>query len=437
MGALHGPEALRALSEAEDVAVSSWARARLVLVFGEVAGMPALLGDAEPVLASGADGVLEALVARIRGGDASADTMCAAEAVRACGIPDADVVDALASVAPIDPEAAMWRTITLARAGRPDPAGLAVAANVRAPHDGWPLATAVLWVAHHLGDLEGVADAVARGIRTEDLWPAVHALGGAPLPSRSVDPAEDVRLGRAVACGDGGALVRFGKGGRQRRLSAVVQGVLDGVPGPAAALLRAMARAGRLGVDEAWCATTAGWLSAFRPGDDPVGDVIERAGAAWPGLLGVARAGVVPEDRDRLIAALVDQADAAPLVLPILDDELVAHLFERVYRAPDLRTVAVAAVAAARRPEALVPYLERGPSAGTLALAAFSPHEDVLIRLLTTTSITPETRAGWAWALGSMGDPAAYAMLEGLSERDDDPALRDALQLCGRILGLA
>ena len=144
------------------------------------------------------------------------------------------------------------------------------------------------------------------------------------------------------------------------------------------------------------------------------------------------------EDRPRILEALEEQAEAAPLVLPILDDGLVGALFDRVDRAADLRTVAVAAVAAARRPELLAPRLERRVvSAGTFALAAFSPHEDVLVRLLTNTAVTPETRGGWAWALGAMGDPAAYAMLEGLSEHDDDPSLREARDLCGRLLGLA
>ncbi len=441
MSPLHAPETFVALAEADDPAVRDWATARVALYApAALKRFPRDGASQDPVLACAAPGTVAALNDALTDGPCDGELASAAAALGAFGIEPVDpsaTIEALRAAEPADDEAALWLAHALAQRGAATPADLAAAAKADTPFTPWLLPAVVLTVADSLGALDAAVADVAKQLPADAAPLALTALRTAVVycPNMGIDEA--VHVGATYGSMRVAPTLPPLKGSMRRRMSGAVLALLDGVPGPGPALLRALAEQRDLGALGMWTVATAARLAVFAPGE-PFGDVLLYEGGVDGRVLSAARRAMEPDERDALIEAVPDRSDAAVLALEVLDPVLAHEIVQRLKRHPsDLRQRGCAIVAASRHPE-LVPPLLTEPSGRMvgLELAAWCPTEAVLEALLAMPVPHDEgQRAQYAHALAATGDAAATSHLVALLDVDDGPGVRSGVALLSAILG--
>jgi hypothetical protein len=431
MNWLHSLEVLESLAEAPPGPIRDWANTRLAIrAPSRVKHLPTeIYEDTEIALVAGAP-VRDPLDVRV-------------EAVDALGwagrIPEdpREWVDRLRPVALAQPDAARIRLLADLGALDADLLGAVSRLEDPAAHAVTP-GLVLRWAAAHERPLDDLAARVAEGVdrlapELTELAEINSVLGIPRLQIFATDEREALELGSTRA----GRPVRAPpqvRGSARRRAIRTVQSVLDGVPGPAAAWLRALVTLECAPPD--WVCGLAGWVAAREPVDDPVTDVCGRAGGEDRRTLAAARRAVRPAHR-----ALVEQgldepeigiAPAQILALDLLLDESCADLAPRMWEdGIDGERFAVVTVAVARSP---VPF-EWNNALG-LMFARFVPREDVLASLLLMDEGRGNLLGMRGWALAEMADPAAHEALEGVAAaHPDDEDLAEALAFSASLLG--
>ncbi len=342
-------------------------------------------------------------------------------------------------------DADLWLAHALALFDQPDPAVLAIANKVRSPDRQWLLPAIVLRVADRLGALDQAAAEIAREINKvgdPGVLGAVLGALGVPIQAALGD-AEDlddaVRRGARLAGRD--VLPPARQGSQKRRVQHAVLGLLDGVPGPGPALLRALYRHD---AHPAWGlapASIAAWLRAFVPAD-PLDDVLDRLGGTDPSRLSAARRAIGELHRARVRASLATHRDpsVAVLALPLLDGDpgLARDVVDLLHTvgAGDLRTDALARAAAWRCADQIPDLLaDRATRDLGLLVAEWVPTEEVLVALLALpVPADRDARMQYAMCLAAMGDAAAVPVLEALCTADESGDLLGARALAESIL---
>jgi hypothetical protein len=257
------------------------------------------------------------------------------------------------------------------------------------------------------------------------------------------DPRDDLLACAAAGAAKAGGAppqVPVSRGGRRRRAQKWITACLRPVPGPAAALLRALNAAGCRPAAE--CVGTAAWLRTFRRAA-PLDDVLHGRGLHAP-TIAAARAGVTDLDRPAVIEAArgIDVPGSVALLLGLLDGpdpEAAASALVRWHLAmAHSPTAAPILRAAAPHVAHLVPTMlaDRADRDLGLAIAPFAPTEETLGALLhLPVPASAEGRAGFAMALAAMGDRAVLPALRELRQLERDPTLlKGAIALAESIL---
>jgi hypothetical protein len=299
-----------------------------------------------------------------------------------------------------------------------------------------------------VADAQGVVDEAAREVaqdlrsRTAThphlLWPALMAFG-VPVGHLTVgfkDPEDAVELGAALAHARPPEM-RWPSGSTRRRQAYAIHTLLDGLPGPAAALLREMSRAGDLPPD--WGTIPSGaaaWIRAASESHghgNPLHDVLFHSKAGDAATLSAARRSVGPALRDILRDGMNRHPDFPTALLSLefvrrFSDDALAESVLRYHRGQidaSVSVAAVAAVAAWHRPDSVPPLLadagdHRHQVLGLLA-AEWAPTTEVLQALLAMP-VPDEAplRLQYARALAAMGDPAVVDPLAALTRADPD-----------------
>jgi hypothetical protein len=235
-----------------------------------------------------------------------------------------------------------------------------------------------------------------------------------PSPDDAIDAASrGVGLaeggpGRAGAIG-----VTVPKGSTRARTAAVVEGLADGLAGPVAAWVRAIARLRKGPPVPAPAVQILAWTARFRSSGDPWDDVRRglRGHAAVAAARDVISAGAELPERvhtptDAALCAEALKGDRRQLAAELLRD---ADPFED---GTDLARFAAASVC----PDIAVTLLDDGSRRDQgIAMAALAPTEEVLERLLRAhVPAHPSDRRNLAWALARTGVPAALPVLRAL-----------------------
>jgi hypothetical protein len=344
-------------------------------------------------------------------------------------------------------EADLWLAHAMASLGGADAGVLRAADRVEGPDRIWLLPSIVLATADKAGALPEAAREVAAALMAARepgvLYAVLSALGipTGPDVSRTEKVKTAATLGAAAAAAEPPRL-RSRKGSRKRRIQGAVQELLEGVEGPAAALLRALheergdARWGLMPV------AVAAWLAAFTEAD-PIGDVLLRQGGADPDRLSRARASTTAEHRPAIVTALAQGGDTAAgvIAMPLVnegDPELAGAVVDLLLGSAgaDVRTDALASAAAWHCADR-VPELigDRATRDLGLLMAEWTPTEEVLRALLELpVPADRDPRIQYAQSLAAMGDPATIPVLAALLAVDESDDLDWARALAESIL---
>lgn len=454
---LHDPAVLHALSEGEPCPARDWAYARLAL--HEPEAFHTLPDDelaADVCMAVAPPGLCPALERALSRGPCSPQLASAVATLGSYGAlplePDALADAVRAAMSGDGVPADLWLAVALRSLDRLTAADLAAAARVASPDRSWALPTLVLAVAEQAGRTEEAAAEVAGQLGADlsrdpaALFGLLGALGTPTFPiAPRAEPADAAAFGAEQVQGTIDVEVRA-RGSRRRRLQQWVLALLEGVAGPAPAVLRALSRADAL--HHAAFVASAAWLraAAEAPPADELSWVLDRWGGHDDARLSAARRALTPEASPRVTAALDRALPGDPvvaLVPPLLraqsGAELAAGAIALYARAPvaELRPETVACVAAALHPDTVPPLLSDAHTrSAALVLARWTQTEEVLSALLSLPlPARPEDRISLAWALAAAGDAAAIGPLQQVAQADEPDVHAGALALAGSLLG--
>ncbi|MCB9685223.1 MAG: hypothetical protein H6738_06620 [Alphaproteobacteria bacterium] len=433
---LHDIEALEALAEGGGVP-ADWANVRLALRAPDrVRGLPTEAWDAALCLYTGARGATDGVLAGLGGGrkDVAAAAE-SAEAMVAFGLLPEEAcpwVDAARGALRGDGrDADVLLASLLADLGALDQEILGAA--VRAGSDGlWFLLPRLVLgfaEAQEPARLDEVAAEVAAPLAAEELRrPGIIGLSlarmGVPVIACEVPDADlAVAAGERVA-GNRAPSIPATRGSARRRARRLVTDLLRDVTGPAAALMRALARIEE-GPDPYELVAAAAWLAA-RPPADPLHAVLRHGGGEDARLLARARSAMTSERLPELVLALegydLRQVPAVALTGPWLGadqegllDAVTALAFES--RGADRRADVAGCAVMARRPDLVVELLaDRASRDSGLMYARYASTEEVLGALLEQlVPAEPASRRLYAWALCDQADRAAFDRLEAVA----------------------
>ena len=462
---LHDVEIYASLAEADAGPARDWGTARLALYAPDrFRVFPDDERTHDVVLAAAPPRVVEAMIEAIRTrSPLSGGLANAAAALGPYGLlPDdpSDYVAALRGAIRKDgDEADLWGAYALALVGAATPASLAAAAKVKRIDSSWVLPIVLLSVAEPAGALTEAATSVAREIHAAAADPhrLFLILLGLGLPIGTLarpykDADEAVAIGAAMAH-QHAPVVKTKPGSARRRQQQLVDALTTGVPGAAAALLRAVYATGESRTEWGqWPVAVASWLNArARPSDhghgDDLHDVLHHGGGGDPKRLAALRREVGPAQADDLRHVLHHHADipagllAATVLRQLGHDQPLADGLLRMHGGDldaDVRTTALAVIGAAAWPDR-VPALLRSASTDDRALglvvAEWVPTTEVLEALLAMpVPADPMLRLQFARDLAAMADPAALPVLGALKAADRDDALGEAFALAELLL---
>lgn len=461
---LHTPDVYASLAEGPPGPARDWGTTRLALAAPErFVTLPDDERCHDVLLAAGPPNVTDAVIDALRSRrPAPAGLANCASAVGMYGLLPAEPsawAEALRGALRGDgAESDVWIAYALAQIGVCDATTLGAAARAEGAHAEWVLPVVVLRVAEAMGELTAAAREVAAELRrTYDRDPhrllaILTALGVpiGPLAMRYESVEEALDMGARFA-GAEPSPVRLPPGSQKRRQQAAVRAVLDGVAGPAAALLREVYTQEPRHEWGLWPVAIAGWLrgrAAPRAAVDVVRDVIFHGVGSDPASLSAARRAVRPEHAADLRRALHEHAEVSDAVLAVTlvrrghDDGLadaVLHAHGGNADA-DVRTAALAVVAGFHRPDALPPLIrsdDRGRKLLGLVCAEWVPTQEVLEALLETP-VPADARlaAQYARCLAAMADPAIVPVLEPLVAADEEGRFAEARALAEQVLGV-
>jgi hypothetical protein len=232
-----------------------------------------------------------------------------------------------------------------------------------------------------------------------------------------------------------------------------VRALLEGVPGPLAALLRAVYQHEPRSEWALWPVAIAAWIRARNTPDDhhhhdtdAVHDVLFHQAGGDPHRLSEARRTVSPEHAMAVREALVHHPDVATAILAVTlllqtHDESLADGVLALHGGDvdaDARTAALACVAGFHRPDAIPPLLRHpDPRKRTLGLicAEWVPTTDVLAALLEApVPADAAVRLQYARSLASMADQAVIPHLQTLLRQDEHGGLGPVRALAEELL---
>lgn len=462
---LHDVEIYASLAEGEPSPARDWAAARLALYApARFTSFPDDERAHDVILAAAPPAVVPALVQALGARrPVAAGLANAAAALGPYGlIPD----DTTAYVAALrdglrkdGDEADLWLAYALALVGAATPAALGAAAKVNRPDATWVVPIVLLSVAEPAGALAEAATSVARELHAASADP--HRLflillglglpiGGLARPYHDLDEA--LAVGAAMAHQRAPQL-KLKPGSARRRQQQLVDALTDGVPGAAAALLRAVFQTGESRAEWGlWPVAVAAWLHArAKPGEhahgDALHDVLHHGGGGDPRQLAALRRQIGPANADDLRHALHHHGDiptgllAATVLRQLGRDEALSDGLLRMHGGDldaDVRTTALAIVGAAAWPDR-VPALLRSSDARDRALglivAEWVPTTEVLEALLATpVPADPGLRGQFARDLASMADAATLPVLAALRAEDEDGDLAEVFVLAESLL---
>lgn len=421
---LHDPESLVSLADGAEGPARDWANLRLALRDpGRMVHLPTRQWEVMLAVAIRAHGAVEGVLERVRAGSPGA-------------VDGLDAVLALGALPEdrgpwIEPVRALFSTVgesdrpTVARAlcdlGALDREVLATAARGEGVDARTMLPGLVLrWAEAEGMPLDAVAADVAAPLARAEVgepgilgW-AMTVLG---LPQLVVPDDVDAAVGVGVRLAGGADPGRPPRGSVRSRARRWVATLLDGRPGPAEALLRALIA--HDGPNPAELCALAGWC-AFRPDPtDPQTAVVRGAGEdrrLLAAARGIGADALLEPLADLMLASTPVLGLATPLVFDpgaiALRDALVmrAELSREVDASADLGAFAVAGV----DPDRVVGWLS-DPETRDLGLsyARFAPTMEVLGALLALhVPLDPGARVVYGWALAEMADRAALSVLE-------------------------
>jgi hypothetical protein len=457
---LHEVDIFQDLADGEPGRARDWGTTRLALAAPErYAVLPEDERCHDIVLAAGPERIVASVIEALRDRrPCTAGLANAAAAVSAYGLVPEDtepLAEAVRAAMRNDgDEADVWLAFALTLLQAADPAALSAAAKVEGPVNDWLLPLLVLQVADRAGALEEAAKEVAADVRRGSPYRLIGLLDrmGAPIASLMFgysDLEEAVKLGAALAHAEAPKL-KYPPGSAKRRAQFAVKSMLIGVPGSAAALLRALYEQDPRPEWGLVPVAVAAWLGARSVGGhgDVLHDVIFHAGGGDAKLLSEARRTVTEPYADALVTAISEKEVTAGVVAmgllrrtgnPSLARALV-DLHGGDVEAP-LRVVAMSCVAAWHVPDD-VPALLRSedPAKRTagLVVAEWVPTQEVLEALLQTpVPADPALRLQYARDLASMGDAAVVPTMEALVREDESGELDEARALAEEVLRIS
>jgi len=450
---LHDVEALVSLAEGPPTPTQAWAVSRLAIVAPErFHFFPTTDDTLDEVFAAGPPLLVPALVEALGTQDPCPTSLAASSASLGTfgGLPEdrSALVAALRGALREDgSEADLWLAHALASNGEADTRVLLAANRVEGPDRTWLMPSIVLSAAAPTGALSEaareVADALLGAQDPRVLYAVLAALGvpTGPDVSATADVRSAAALGAAAANAEPPHL-KSRKGSRNRRIQGAVRDLLEGVEGPAAALLRALYEER---ADPRWGlmpVAVAAWLAAFRE-TDPIDDVLHHLGGADPNRLSRARASITSAHQPAILKALSTGADptAGVIAMPLVNQG-DAELAEAVVNVllgsarTDVRADVLASAAAwycaDRIPELLGDRATRDLG---LLMAEWTPTEEVLRALMELpVPADRDPRIQYAQSLAAMGDAAAIPLLTALLGADESEDLVGARVLAESIL---
>lgn len=447
---LHEIDVYAALAEGDAGPARDWANTRLAIAAPErFHRLPDDERLHDVVLAAAPSGLVDALIKAVGQRPVPVGIASAATALPSYGLLPEDpapLADAMyAALANDGSESDLWLAYGLSMLGRADRQALIACGRYEGAQD-WVLPIVLLRVADGMGAVDDAAREVAADLRARTNAPhrllALLAGMGIPLPTRTLhekDPVEAASYGAAIAHHAPFPL-RLAPGSARRRLQAAVKTLLDGVPGPAAALVRASCERDPMPEWGMLPAAIAAWMRARSPlgatdehehPSEPLHDVLFHANGGDPVQVAAARRSLTDASTAVLMEAL-PHGDTAAMVLAIAqvrrtnDAELANAMLLAHGGDPDadLRTAAACCVAAWHAAEEIPGLLASDdPRKRLVGLigAEFVPSQEVLAALIAmAVPADPAARRQYGRALAAMGDTAALPMLEGLIALDPD-----------------
>lgn len=462
---LHDVEIYTALAAENSGLARDWATTRLALYAPDrYRVFPEWSRCHDVLMASGPDNLVPSLIEALGRRPVPTAVANAAASIGQYGLIPEDVgplADAMkAGIQKDGSEADLWLAYGLSAIGRADRTALVAAAKAKGEDASWALPIVLLRVAEAAGALDEAAAEVARELEANKQQEpgrvlAILAAMGAPLGAfaRRIDDVDKaIELGAAMAH-QHPSKRKLPQGGQRRRHQAAVGVLLEGVPGPAAALLRAVYRYEPHPSWHLWLLSMASWLEAkARHGGHDHGDwlhdLLHHGGASDPFAVSKGRRDVQLADKPALLEALGHHPDApagvlaAELVRRTHDPALARGLFSLHGGDPDadVRSVAFACFGAANVPDQVPPLLGSPDPADRilgLVVAEWVPSAEVLQALLATpVPARADARKQYAWALAAMADAAVIPHLEALKKQDGD-ALAAPIELAEALLHTA
>jgi hypothetical protein len=459
---LHDVDVYETLANGEPGAARDWGTVRLALaapakyrVFPDdsrvhdvlmAAGPPALVPSLEDALRTRRPlphGIADAAAALGMYGLIPEDPTSFADAVKSALRGDG---------APAD----LWLAHALGIVGKADAVALAACAKADDDSAPWVLPTVLLRVAESMGQLDDAAVQVAselEAIREPHRVFGILAGLGVPIaalarPYESLEQA--IGLGAAFAH-QHAEVVKLPPGSVRRRQQQAVRTLLDGVAGPAAAVLRAVCAREVRAEWGMWPAAIASFLRGkSQPGGhhghDAVHDVVHHASGSEPRLLSTARRELQDGARDDLAGALREYPDVATAVLALelvrrTGDAELAELIIGLHGGElesDIRTTALACAAAWHHADSVPGLLasENPKRRGLgLVLAEWTPTAEVLEALLAMpVPANTALRGQYARDLAAMAEAATVPALEALIRGDEGGSYSEARALAEELL---
>ncbi len=435
---LHAPDVLIDMASGPPGAARDWANTLLAVSDpASVRALPDDTYDSALVMASGAP----AAAASVREGLEGAATTDAAalrcEQLTAMGLLPASVEGwAEATKEAIRGDGAprdLYLAQLLAELGALDAGSLSAASQVGGAEAEMALPALVVRFAAGQGSddpasLDPTAGAVAKQLASRSISPVgvrnVLALLGVPHLLVG-DLTEEAAVVEAVAERMGKPAPSHGrpKGAPRRRAQKVVRQLLDGVPGTAAAMIRA---ASEVEIGEARGLVAAATWARLREEVDPLRAVTHELAGEDRRLLAEARRAAPDADGiDEAVASVVSdqRLELCPPVLLVLDragpdgaDAWLESMLSRFVRDPDidLRTALATTLLFARSPERVASMLaDRGTRSAGLLFARLVATEEVLAALLELPIPGTEDQLElYVQALSDMADPAVLPALQ-------------------------
>jgi hypothetical protein len=350
----------------------------------------------------------------------------------------------------------LWLAYALAQADVAD--GSALAAAAKAPGEGhpWVLPVVLLRVAAKMGATdEAAAQVAAEMVASGEPQRLFGVLSGLGVPVgalagqfRDLDHA--IGYGAHIAHAHA-AIVNNPQGSLKRRVAKAVDQLVEGLSGPAPALLKALVAREVRNEWALWVAAIASYLRGkSQPGGhggaDIVHDVLYHGEGSDPVAMSKARRAITPAYRADLANILSDvggwNVPPAVLAMPLVrGDAELARLVTGMHPGTtdaDHRIVALVCAAGWHDADS-VPVLIGSDTPARrllgLILAEWVPTAEVLEALLRTpVPADPLLRLQYARALASTGEAAVVPVFEAMLAADSTGALDEPRRLAEEIL---